>query len=171
MTVQLDRFTHRSLTIRDLISRRRNVGWTLLELMAAVAISGVLASIGYGSYSSAIERAKITRAIVDIAKIHGGLERYRIDHNDTLPASLLDLGLDLKDPWGAPYQYLNFDTLPEHSTGPVRKDHNLVPINTRYDLYSMGPDGESRAPLTAEASRDDIILANDGSFVGLAADY
>ena len=26
-------------------------------------------------------------------------------------------------------------------------------------------------PLTARASRDDIVMANDGQFVGLAADY
>jgi len=53
----------------------------------------------------------------------------------------------------------------------VRKDHNLVPLNTDYDLYSMGPDGNSVGPLTAKASRDDIIRANNGSYIGPAANY
>ena len=55
--------------------------------------------------------------------------------------------------------------------GHARKDHSLVPINTDFDLYSMGPDGRSSPPLTAKASRDDIVRANDGAFVGVAADY
>lgn len=37
--------------------------------------------------------------------------------------------------------------------------------------YSMGPDGRSVAPLTAKASRDDIVRANTGRCIGLAADY
>ena len=53
----------------------------------------------------------------------------------------------------------------------MRKDKNLVPVNTDYDLYSMGEDGRSVGPFTAKASRDDIVRANDGGFVGLAADY
>ena len=55
--------------------------------------------------------------------------------------------------------------------GKARKDHFLHPINTDFDLYSMGPDGKSTAPLTAKISQDDIIRANDGGFVGLAAHY
>jgi general secretion pathway protein G len=35
----------------------------------------------------------------------------------------------------------------------------------------MGKDGKSQSPLTAKASRDDIIRANNGQYVGLAADY
>jgi general secretion pathway protein G len=35
----------------------------------------------------------------------------------------------------------------------------------------MGPDGDSRRPLTAQKSRDDIIRANDGAFIGIAQDY
>ena len=37
-----------------------------------------------------------------------------------------------------------------------------------------GKDGASQPPLTAQASRDDIIMANmanDGGFVGLAENY
>jgi general secretion pathway protein G len=55
--------------------------------------------------------------------------------------------------------------------GKVRKDRFLVPINSTYDLYSMGADGRSVGPLTAAMSRDDIIRANDGAYVGLAEGY
>lgn len=57
------------------------------------------------------------------------------------------------------------------SVGKKRKDKSLHPLNTDYDLYSMGPDGRSVSPLTAKASRDDIIRANNGGFIGVAEDY
>lgn len=53
----------------------------------------------------------------------------------------------------------------------ARKDRFLVPINSDYDLYSVGPDGQSRPPLNAAASRDDIIRAADGAFYGLAEKF
>ena len=55
--------------------------------------------------------------------------------------------------------------------GKMRKDRFLVPINSDFDLYSMGKDGKSSPPLTASASRDDIIRANDGAYVGPAEGY
>jgi len=55
--------------------------------------------------------------------------------------------------------------------GSARKDHFLVPLNSDYDLYSVGKDGKSRAPLSAPDSADDVIRANDGAYIGLAAHY
>ena len=57
------------------------------------------------------------------------------------------------------------------SKGKPRKERFLHPINSDYDLYSMGKDGESVEPLTAKKSHDDVIRANDGSFVGLAVEF
>lgn len=76
--------------------------------------------------------------------------------------------IPLLDPWGSPYQYLK---LLLKSKGKVCKDHNLVPSNSDYDLYSLGKDKQSVSPLTAKASNDDIIRANNGDFVGLALGY
>ncbi len=53
----------------------------------------------------------------------------------------------------------------------ARKDRFLVPINCDFDLYSVGPDGESKIPLTAKQSHDDIIRAGDGAYVGVASDF
>jgi len=55
--------------------------------------------------------------------------------------------------------------------GQVRKDRNLVPINSYFDLYSKGKDGQSKPPLTVPVSQDDIIYASDGAYIGLAKDY
>lgn len=150
---------------------RKSKGWTLLELLAALGVCSVLVAVGYNSYSSVIASVKVKQAIVDIAKAHAAIEKFRLNNNDALPTSLAEIGIDLKDPWGRAYAYLNFDTIPGNSEGPVRKDHNLIPLNSRYDLYSRGPDGLSFPPLTASASRDDIVMANDGAFIGPASEY
>jgi general secretion pathway protein G len=78
------------------------------------------------------------------------------------------------DPWGRPYVYFPFPPSKGKGGAPpagARKDRFLVPINSRYDLYSTGKDGGSAAPLTAKSSRDDIVVANDGGFVGRASKF
>jgi general secretion pathway protein G len=55
--------------------------------------------------------------------------------------------------------------------GQERKDKNLVPINSDFDLYSMGVDGKTTAPLTAKDSQDDVVRANNGGYYGLASNY
>jgi general secretion pathway protein G len=55
--------------------------------------------------------------------------------------------------------------------GGVRKDHKLNPINSDFDLYSTGRDGQTKTQITNKDSLDDIIRANDGGFVGLARNY
>lgn len=94
---------------------------------------------------------------------------WEMDHG-SLPESLEDIGRGgFLDPWGNPYKYLNYATV--KGLGNQRKDHMQVPINDTYDLYSMGKDGESQSSLQAQASRDDIIRANNGKYIGLASEY
>ena len=149
---------------------KRKKGFTLAELLLAVAVVGVLAAIAFPSYSKYVERMKITTAVNDIIDIGVKIERFKTASNGILPTTLAQLSdVPALDPWDNPYQYLSFDGL--KGKGKMRKDKNLVPVNTDYDLYSMGEDGRSVGPFTAKASRDDIVRANDGGFVGLAADY
>jgi len=152
---------------RPLCPHQRGV--TLLELFVIIVIVAVIASIAIPGYQNAVQKAKVATAVSDILKISLQIQRYNT-LNYTLPATLADIHMDtLLDPWGHPYQYLSFAGL--KGKGKMRKDKNLVPINTQFDLYSMGADGKSVPPLTAAASRDDIVMANDGSYVGLASDY
>jgi general secretion pathway protein G len=137
--------------------------------MLGIAILGVLAGIAYPSYQKHLERARIAQAIIDIQGVSTVVQAYALD-NRAYPDSLDEVGKGaMKDPWGNAYQYTNLADAKNH--GKARKDKNLVPINSDFDLYSMGKDGTSVGPLTAKASRDDIVRANDGRFVGLASDY
>ena len=145
-----------------------HAGFTLLELMLAGALVGILAAIAVPAYTTYVERTNQRRAEADIAALSLQLTRWELN-NGAYPASLADAGLDgQQDPWGNDYIYLNMDGA---TTGQMRKDKNLNPLNTDYDLYSMGPDGDTKKPLTSGVSQDDIIRANNGSFIGIAEDY
>jgi len=148
---------------------RRHIGLTVVELTVALLIAAVMVTLALPAYSNYRERVRIDQAKRDIAMMSAVISNY---YNDAqaYPDSLSDVGFgSLLDPWGNPYGYLNLGDKKAH--GHARKDHSLVPINTDFDLYSMGPDGKSSPPLTAKASRDDIVRANNGAFIGVAADY
>ncbi|MFL6620236.1 MAG: prepilin-type N-terminal cleavage/methylation domain-containing protein, partial [Povalibacter sp.] len=156
---------------RALGMRSRSRAFTLLELMAAVAIAALLTTIALPTYRQIIERQKVSTAISDLARIAMAIEKFRTQHFEP-PMSLAEVGMDgLRDPWGNAYRYLNFNSPVPGVKGKIRKDHNLHPLNSEFDLYSMGPDGDSKSPLTAKASRDDILWARDGSFIGKASDF
>ena len=146
-------------------------GFTLVELLIAIAIVAVLGVVGVPSYQRYRDRVAVAQAESDIVAIATLIELYRTDNRE-FPDSLAEINMAGKlDPWNHPYKYLNLSPVAHGMNGKVRKDKNLVPINSDFDLYSMGKDGASQAPLTAAASRDDVVRANDGRFVGLASDY
>ena len=72
------------------------------------------------------------------------------------------------DPWGIPYVYYN---VAANGKGGARKDHALNPINTDFDLYSKGPDKETKPQISHKSSLDDVIRARSGAFIGVAADF
>ena len=143
-------------------------GFTLIELMITVAIMATLACIAIPVFSAFVSQAQYARAIEEIRVIQNEIIAFDVDYQ-RLPTDLAEINMDtLKDPWGNPYQYTNFELVPK---GQWRKDKFLVPINSTFDLWSMGPDGKTAPPLTAKNSRDDIIRANDGMFIGRARSY
>src|SRR5438067_2362815 len=161
--------TLRSIRSRTTRSLGRAPGFTVIELMLTVAIVAVLATIALGSYDKYRERAQIFQAATDIASLEPLIAQYGLE-NKGYPNTLADIGRgSMKDPWGNPYHYLSHDD--NNQRGHWRKDHNIVPINSDYDLWSSGKDGQSSPPLTAKPSRDDIVRANNGRFVGLASDF
>ena len=142
--------------------------FTIIELLISVAILSIVFSIAVPLYQGYILEGRISVAVQDLRNISFVLDDALTSGG--LPSSLPEAGINYNDPWGNPYQYLNLQD-PSVNKGQVRKDKNLVPINSDYDLYSMGPDGDSAGPLTAKASRDDIVRANDGAFFGEAQYY
>lgn len=144
-------------------------GLTIIELMLVLGMIGVLAAIAIPIYDSYRERVKQTIAIQDI-KILQGLIRDHEAGKGSWPVSLADVGNgDKLDPWGRPYFYLDLTSI--NGKGKARKDRKFNPLNSDFDLYSLGKDGASKQQLTNKESLDDVVRANDGAFVGLASNY
>ena len=153
-----------------LTGRIRQRAMTMMEVIIALVVVAIITAVAVPMYADYIERTKITKATGDITDMDVLIAQFQSDNKGAFPDGLADIGKDtLLDPWGNPYRYLNLSTL--KGNGQVRKDKNLVPINSDYDLYSRGKDGASQGPLTAPVSRDDVIRASNGRFIGLASDY
>jgi len=141
-------------------------GWTLIELLTVLVIIGILMSMTMNKSQAAMRAAKNAQAAVEIMELMTAIDDYELN-NDMLPVSLAAFGEGGKtDPWGNAYFYAIITDI-----SVARKDKFLVPVNTTYDLYSMGADGKSRRAFAAPVSHDDIVRAGDGSYVGLASGY
>lgn len=147
---------------------KRSAGYTLIEAMMVLAILSIAAALAYPTYTNYFDKMDMVDVERDFFTMDSKIQTY-FAMNGSYPPDLASIGLALEDPWGNPYQYLNMALT--NGNGQKRKDHNLVPINTDYDLYSKGPDGMSASPLTASISQDDIVRANNGGYVGVASDY
>ena len=151
--------------------RTATAGFTLVELAIVMALIATLAAIMVPMFVGLTDRARIAKAIADISILESEIAMFEFERT-RLPVNLDEInGAALKDPWDNPYEYLSFAGAGPEWKGAARKDHSLVPLNSTYDLYSKGKDGASASPLTAKASGDDVIRANDGGYIGLASGY
>jgi general secretion pathway protein G len=160
----------------------RQAGVTFMELLIALVIAAILGTIAIPIFGGStpdcdnpdarqgpLMRARIAQITGDLGEIHLSASKFEMSNN-RYPENLAEIGLDhLRDPWGNPYQYLVVFGRPD--VGPVRKDHNLKPVNIGYDVYSMGPDGRTATPFTSTLGKDDIVMADDGDYFGLACQY
>jgi len=150
----------------------RASGFTLIEILIVAGLIGTLSMIIIPRMLGYTQRTRNLQAVADLRKMDVDIAQYGMDNN-LPPDSLADVGYDgLRDPWGNPYQYLKIlENSDPGVNGKRRKDHSLVPVNSDFDLYSTGPDGDSKAPFTAKASRDDIVRASNGSFIGPVSEF
>ncbi len=149
------------------VACRRAAGFSILQLVAAVAILGTLTVIAIPSFTGYIERARQTQALAELGEIEIAINEFSTNQAGQLPANLAAAGFPgAVDPWGNNWVYVNL-TL----GGSPRTDQSGTAVNTTYDLYSAGPDGATALSLIAGESEDDIIRASDGGFIGVVEDY
>ena len=143
-------------------------GMTMIEMLFVLIIIGTVASIATPRLSGLVDDARSAAAIGDLDAMHNDLVSYLAQH-DSLPPSLATIcWAEHRDPWNQPYMYLNFaGAIP----GNARVDQFGVPLNTGFDIYSLGKDGSSSPSIMTQASQDDILIGDDGGFIGLATRY
>jgi general secretion pathway protein G len=148
---------------------KKNKAFTLIEFGVVVLIM----SLFYMTFSPAVvkmmDSANTTTSVDEISEMSASIDDF-FKTNGRYPDDLEEVFGEVPlDKWGNPYQYLNMAKA--KGNGKKRKDKNLVPINSDYDLYSMGPDGKTASPLTSNNSKDDIVRGRNGAFIGVATEY
>lgn len=150
----------------------QQAAFTLVEMMFTMIVMSILAALAITAYSQYQEKLRISRAEQYIADMSINLARFHAA-NLAYPPDLTVFGANQPelDPWGHPYVYKAIDIKPAPNKGQIRRDKNMNPLNSDFDLYSMGPDGLTATNLTATKARDDIVRAGNGSFIGKAEDF
>lgn len=137
------------------------------DVIAVLAAGLIVGSFAVPAFTGYVERSRVARAVSDIGTVSLKLHQWQRSGR-TLPETLAEAGITAVDPWGRPYVYLR---AADASRSQLRKDGELVPLNSDFDLYSLGPDGISALALPAAPSRDDVVRAANGAFIGVAANY
>ena len=78
-------------------------GLSLIELLIVIAIMGIVASMASGAYSEYVLNQRIGAAVQQIRAAELLIHDYR-GFELKNPATLADVGFDILDPWGNPYQ-------------------------------------------------------------------
>ena len=149
-------------------------GFTMVEMVLVLLILAVLAWVSVPAYQGYIARNKVLEAVTTVKKMSDAIHKFDVEKGG-LPANVAAVDAAYQtsfattnDPWGRAYVYL--DLRASHGAGG-RKDKALKPINSDFDLYSVGADGLTSASLTNANSRDDIVRARDGGFIGTAEEF
>ena len=115
-----DEPSHRTPTMTPTSAQRTNRGFSLLELLTAMMIIAVLATLGFSQYRKHAAQARYLKAQDDLKIVAEGLDQYwlkhgaypdlgsydaMIDSNSALvKESLIKVGMSAQDPFNQPYE-------------------------------------------------------------------
>lgn len=140
----------------------------MAEILIVLAIVAVIFAFTMPLYQRYIDRARVFEATTDLGELSKSVKAWE-KSKGSLPATLAAAGLQKNDPWGNPYMYFNLQAV--SGNGMARKDKKLSPLNSDFDLYSVGKDGLTQENLGHANARDDVVRARDGGFVGSAEEF
>jgi general secretion pathway protein G len=149
--------------------RRIPGGFTVVEVIIVMMILGLVIAVAVPAYDRYVERARVMETVLTVGEMSKAIRKWEMAKG-ALPDSLADVGYGTSvDAWGYGYQYFNLRN--SKGNGQARKDKKLAPLNSDFDLYSIGRDGLTAASLSNKTSRDDIVRARDGGFIGTAEEF
>ena len=119
-----------------LVERAAKAGFTLIEIIIAIAIVGIMAAVAVPSINKYISRARITACRQLIQTAHQATVTYSLDHSGKVPDSQdawvtaltggdepeIEGGADaLNDPWGNPLRYEKMERRTRHGVRHGRR--------------------------------------------------
>jgi general secretion pathway protein G len=135
-------------------------GFTMVEMLVVMAVVAILSTVAMTSFAKVKELARVSRCIQEIRSMEREITAWTTEKG-SYPPSLADINRDTqKDPWGFIYVYCP----------PTRKIGTDL-INSDFDLYSKGPNGDSVDSIVDPLSEDDIFRGRDGGFVGVSSEW
>ena len=121
--------------------KSRSKGFTLIELLVAVAILGILATVGLGAFFNSQVKGRDAQRKSDLGQIQRGLEMYLNDQglyppDDSLPGGGLPWGARWTDPGGKGELYMKEVPKDPHSPN-ANYVYKADPVDSSwYRLYA-----------------------------------
>jgi general secretion pathway protein G len=123
--------------------RHAQAGFSLMEILIAIVIVGIIAAVTVPAYFGYVERNKLKAAKLELRTIKGYVESFYGDIN-SVPDSLEDLvhkptREELAKDWVQPYT----EKVPRDPWGNAYIYRPTPEGEHKYELYSYGPKGKT----------------------------
>jgi general secretion pathway protein G len=116
--------------------RRRDAGFTLIEILLVVVIIGILAAVAVPRLGGRVAQSQVAAARASIGAIGTAIDLYETD-NGKLPDSLQNLMTKGSEPnWNGPYL-----RKAESLKDPWGNEFQFTKQGNVYTVASAGPDG------------------------------
>lgn len=140
--------------------RRRAQGFTLLELIVAMAILTILAGAAIPVYSRSMKRERTASTKAELVTLDASIRAY-FEDTGVFPPTFDDLLTDEEglDGWTGPYATPAISSGAPEDTGLATdawgRDYEVTVVNaSRLEIRSLGPDAEA-------STRDDLVQPVD----------
>ena len=128
------------------MQKRRQSGFTLLEVMVVIVILGILASLVVPNLMGNKEKADQQKAVSDIVALENALDMYKLDNN-RYPTTEQGLEALVSKPQGdpAPRNYKEDGYIKRLPQDPWGNNYQLMSPGEhgKIDVFSRGLDGEA----------------------------